>query len=230
MADALKAEGNKAFAAKDYDRAIDLFSKALDLDQSNFVVWSNRSAAKAGKRDWDGALADADQVSTFFALHVAHNHRAKIILSFPRTLHGQRRYVEAIEAYEAGLNIEDSPALRKGLEEVKAAKGACLAFACIYPRLSLTGLAIIQRQTSAAMEQMQWASEKCLMTRACLPNLPPIHVPPSTSPMRALCKKCVYYVHASQGPRVLRSPLLAPTHTAESPTGTEPNRQRFAHD
>ncbi|SRR6266436_2889585 len=85
MADALKAEGNKAFAAKDYDRAIDLFSKALDLDQSNFVVWSNRSAAKAGKRDWDGALADADQVSTFFALHVAHNHRAKIILSFPRT-------------------------------------------------------------------------------------------------------------------------------------------------
>jgi stress-induced-phosphoprotein 1 len=35
-----------------------------------------------------------------------------------------RRYVEAIEAYEAGLKIEDSPALRKGLEEVKAAKGA----------------------------------------------------------------------------------------------------------
>ena len=62
MADALKAEGNKAFSAKDYDRAIDLFSKALDLDESNFVIWSNRSAAKAGKRDWDGALADAEQV------------------------------------------------------------------------------------------------------------------------------------------------------------------------
>jgi stress-induced-phosphoprotein 1 len=73
MADALKAEGNKAFAAKDYDSAIDLFSKALDLDQSNFVVWSNRSAAKAGKRDWDGALADADQVSTHPPLHVAYN-------------------------------------------------------------------------------------------------------------------------------------------------------------
>jgi Flp pilus assembly protein TadD len=62
MADALKAEGNKAFAAKDYDRAIDLFSNALDLDQNNFVLWSNRSAAKAGNRDWDGALADAEQV------------------------------------------------------------------------------------------------------------------------------------------------------------------------
>jgi len=62
MADALKAEGNKAFAAKDYDRAIDLFSSALDLDQNNWVLWSNRSAAKAGNRDWDGALADAEQV------------------------------------------------------------------------------------------------------------------------------------------------------------------------
>ena len=39
-------------------------------------------------------------------------------------LHGDRRYVEAIEAYETGLKIEDSAALRKGLDEVKAAKGA----------------------------------------------------------------------------------------------------------
>jgi stress-induced-phosphoprotein 1 len=43
-------------------------------------------------------------------------------------LHGQRRYVEAIETYEGGLKIEDGPALRKGLDEVKAAKGALLDF------------------------------------------------------------------------------------------------------
>ncbi|KAH9987900.1 activator of Hsp70 and Hsp90 chaperone [Russula compacta] len=118
MADALKAEGNKAFAAKDYDRAIDLFSKALDLDQSNFVLWSNRSAAKAGKRDWDGALADADQcikVNPTWAKGYARKGAA---------LHGQRRYVEAIETYESGLKIEDNTAIRKGLEEVKAAKAA----------------------------------------------------------------------------------------------------------
>jgi tetratricopeptide (TPR) repeat protein len=84
MADALKAEGNKAFAAKDYDRAINLFSKALDIDQSNFVIWSNRSAAKAGKRDWDGALADADQVSTHPPLHVAHNKTQNNIIVFAR--------------------------------------------------------------------------------------------------------------------------------------------------
>ncbi|KAF8485366.1 chaperone [Russula ochroleuca] len=118
MADALKAEGNKAFSAKDYDRAIDLFSQALDLDQSNFVIWSNRSAAKAGKRDYDGALADADEcikVNPTWAKGYARKGAA---------LHGQRRYVEAIDAYELGLKIEDSPALRKGLDEVKAAKDA----------------------------------------------------------------------------------------------------------
>jgi tetratricopeptide (TPR) repeat protein len=77
MADALKAEGNKAFAAKEYDRAIDLFSQALDLDQNNFVLWSNRSAANAEKRDWDGALADAEQVCTpFLFCPCVGNHKA----------------------------------------------------------------------------------------------------------------------------------------------------------
>ena len=64
MADALKDQGNKAFQAKDYDKAIELFSQALELDPNNFVLWSNRSAAKAGKRQWQGALDDAEQVRT----------------------------------------------------------------------------------------------------------------------------------------------------------------------
>ena len=57
-----KDQGNKAFAAKDWVKAIELFSKALDLDPNNHVLWSNRSAAKAAKKDWEGALADAEQV------------------------------------------------------------------------------------------------------------------------------------------------------------------------
>ena len=39
-------------------------------------------------------------------------------------LHGAKRYDEAIAAYEAGIKLEDSPALRKGLQEVQDAKGA----------------------------------------------------------------------------------------------------------
>ncbi|KAG2357616.1 hypothetical protein BDR07DRAFT_359140 [Suillus spraguei] len=59
---ALKDQGNKAFAAKDYDKAIELFTAAIAIDPSNHVLFSNRSAAKAGKKEWATALEDAEQV------------------------------------------------------------------------------------------------------------------------------------------------------------------------
>jgi stress-induced-phosphoprotein 1 len=65
QAKTLKDQGNKAFAAKDYDNAIDLFTKAIALDSENHVLWSNRSAARAGKREWEAALFDAEEVLPF---------------------------------------------------------------------------------------------------------------------------------------------------------------------
>jgi stress-induced-phosphoprotein 1 len=64
----LKQKGNAAFAAKDWDSAIDLFGQAIALDPSNHVLFSNRSAAYAGKKDWDHALKDAEQVCVAFLL------------------------------------------------------------------------------------------------------------------------------------------------------------------
>ncbi|KAF8639926.1 hypothetical protein AX17_001176 [Amanita inopinata Kibby_2008] len=115
-ASALKDQGNKAFAAKDYDKAIDLFSQALAIDPQNHVLWSNRSAARAGKKQWQESLADAEEcikVNPSWAKGYARKGAA---------LHGARRYDEAIVAYEDGLKYEDSPALRKGLQEVRDAK------------------------------------------------------------------------------------------------------------
>ena len=43
-------------------------------------------------------------------------------------LHGARRYDEAIAAYEKGIEYEDSPALRKGLQEVKDAQGSLASY------------------------------------------------------------------------------------------------------
>lgn len=61
-------------------------------------------------------------------------------------LHGARRYDDAIAAYEAGLAVENSPALRKGLDEVKAAKGMC------YSGSTITSLPDIHNFTIAAEE------------------------------------------------------------------------------
>ena len=58
----LKTLGNKAFQAKQYDAAIDLFSQGIKLNPTNHVLWSNRSAARAGKREWAEALVDAEEV------------------------------------------------------------------------------------------------------------------------------------------------------------------------
>ncbi|GLB33445.1 putative tetratricopeptide repeat containing protein [Lyophyllum shimeji] len=117
-ANALKDLGNKAFAAKDYDKAIDLFSQAIDKDPKNHVLYSNRSAAKAGKKDWAGALADAEECIKL------NSQWGKGWARKGAALHGARRYDEAIAAYRSGLAVEDSPALRKGLDEVTEAKAS----------------------------------------------------------------------------------------------------------
>ena len=139
QANSLKDKGNKAFAAKDYDAAIALFSEAIKLDPKNHVLYSNRSAAHAGKREWDAALQDADAVRPlrfhislppliiyFLSICVqctnANPTWSKGYARKGAALHGMHKWDEAIGAYEAGLKLEDSPALRKGLKEVQDAK------------------------------------------------------------------------------------------------------------
>lgn len=61
MADALKAEGNKAFSAKDYPTAIEKFTQAIELEPSNHILYSNRSAVYAAQSDYQKALDDANK-------------------------------------------------------------------------------------------------------------------------------------------------------------------------
>ncbi|KAF7433115.1 Hsp90 cochaperone [Pleurotus ostreatus] len=113
---ALKDAGNKAFSARDWDKAIDLFTQAIALDPKNHVLYSNRSAAKAGKREWEAALEDAEECIK------CNPSWAKGYARKGAALHGAHRFDDAIVAYEEGLKLEESPALKKGLEEVRTAK------------------------------------------------------------------------------------------------------------
>lgn len=79
MADALKAEGNKAFAAKNFEEAMfvlesfleyheliyirEKFTQAIEIEPSNHVLYSNRSGAYASLKDFDKALEDADKTT-----------------------------------------------------------------------------------------------------------------------------------------------------------------------
>ena len=142
-------------------------------------------------------------------------------------LHGQRRYVEAIETYEAGLKLEDNPILRKGYEEVKAAKGNVFMLFLNDPLPCST---CIQLRTSVAMAQMRWASASCSVTRTCSPSSPRTRVRRSSSPMPVSCKRYNIRSPAVSYPVLTTLPFAAQTHTAKPAARAEPAQWRPAHD
>ncbi|KAA8645600.1 hypothetical protein EYZ11_001812 [Aspergillus tanneri] len=63
MADALKAEGNKAFSAKDYSTAIEKFTQAIEIEPQNHILYSNRSAVYSAQAEYQKALDDANKAT-----------------------------------------------------------------------------------------------------------------------------------------------------------------------
>ncbi|CAG8522981.1 11639_t:CDS:2, partial [Scutellospora calospora] len=115
-ADEYKNLGNKAFSAKEYEEAIELFSKAIDLDPSNHVLYSNRSASYASLKKYDKALEDASKTVEL------KSDWAKGYNRKGAALHGLGKLDEARETYKEGLKIEpDNAQLKKALEDLEHA-------------------------------------------------------------------------------------------------------------
>lgn len=60
--DEIKALGNKAFAEKNYPRAIELYTDAIDMDPTNYTLYSNRSGSYCASQKYQQAAADARKV------------------------------------------------------------------------------------------------------------------------------------------------------------------------
>jgi stress-induced-phosphoprotein 1 len=118
-AEDLKAQGNKALQAGNYDEAIDCYTRAIELDQSNHVFFSNRSAAYLMKHDASSALRDAEKCVSL------NPSWAKGYSRKGAALHSLKRYDDAIAAYQEGLKVAPGDqALLSGLQEVQHAKEA----------------------------------------------------------------------------------------------------------
>ncbi|KAF9925617.1 Hsp90 cochaperone [Linnemannia zychae] len=115
-AEEFKAQGNKSFLAKDYPAAIESFTKAIELDPTNHVLYSNRSACYASLKNYEKALEDGEK-TVDLKPDWAKGYGRKAAALF-----GLGRYPEANDDYEAGLKIEPTnPQLQKGLQETKQA-------------------------------------------------------------------------------------------------------------
>ncbi|KAJ1782785.1 Hsp90 cochaperone, partial [Coemansia sp. RSA 2167] len=112
----LKNQGNAAFSAGNHEEAIKLFTQAIELDSTNHVLYSNRSASLASLKKYDEALKDAEKT-------------IEIKPDWPKgysrkgaALFGLRQYADAHETYEEGLKHDPNNALlKKGLADADAA-------------------------------------------------------------------------------------------------------------
>jgi len=113
MADEQKALGNTEFKAGNYEKAIEYFTKSIELG-GDHVLHSNRSACHCGLRNYPEALKDAE------ACIKKKSDWAKGYGRKGAALHGMGRYAEAVGAYEDGLKIEPGLAmLTNGLQDAK---------------------------------------------------------------------------------------------------------------
>jgi tetratricopeptide (TPR) repeat protein len=117
----IAASGDAALAASNYDKAIELYSAAIDLEFVTDTIDANRSKARSGKMLWamhsstrkrcddncrfvsDAHFGDTQAIelnpSSYFGYQSKH-----------AALHGARRYDEAIETFKTMLSkFENAP-------------------------------------------------------------------------------------------------------------------------
>ncbi|RNF26824.1 stress-induced protein sti1 [Trypanosoma conorhini] len=115
----LKNKGNQEFSAGRYTEAAELFTQAINLDPSNHVLYSNRSACHAALHQYPSALQDAEKCVSIKPDWV------KGYVRQGAALHGLRRYDEAAAAYNKGLAVDPAnTACTEGIAAVEKDKVA----------------------------------------------------------------------------------------------------------
>ncbi|GEQ72444.1 hypothetical protein JCM33374_g6131 [Metschnikowia sp. JCM 33374] len=119
-ADEFKAQGNKYFAAKQFEQAIEQFTQAIAVSETpNHVLFSNRSACHASLKNFDKALQDAQKCTEI------NPSWAKGYSRVGAAQYGLGNLDDAKNAYTKALELEPSNAMAKtGLDAVESAEAS----------------------------------------------------------------------------------------------------------
>lgn len=119
-AEEYKAQGNKHFAAKEFEQAIEYFTKAIEASPTpNHVLFSNRSASYASLKNYKKALEDAQQCIEANSLWAKGYNRVA------SAHYGLGNYEDSKKAYQKALELDPSNAMAKdGLKAVDEAEAS----------------------------------------------------------------------------------------------------------
>ena len=98
----LKQKGNECFKQQNYDEAISLYTKALEVCPTSHTVYSNRSLVLSKLRLYSDALVDAEQCISLDP-KFARGYLRKCV-----ALKGLGRYEETMEAAQEGYKLRGS--------------------------------------------------------------------------------------------------------------------------
>ena len=99
-----KEKGNALVKEKKYKEALDCYTKAIEIEPNDKILYSNRSAMHLNLSEFDKALEDAEK-----AISLKSDY-AKAYLRKGKALEGQQRLQEALDAYKQGLEKDKTNA------------------------------------------------------------------------------------------------------------------------
>ena len=113
-----KDKGNLLVQEQKFAEALECYSKAIELDSNDPILYSNRSLMHSNLNEFESALIDADK-----AIEINPNY-SKAYLRRGKALEGLGRNEEALNTYHSGLekdnnNVQLMDAIKK-LEKIQS--------------------------------------------------------------------------------------------------------------
>lgn len=93
-ADKVKLEGNAFLKAKDFDKAVECYSKCIELDGTNAIYYGNRAAAKMHLKEFSSAVDDCKMAISIDKTYVRAHER---LASAYRSLDMDEKELEVLE-------------------------------------------------------------------------------------------------------------------------------------